>query len=105
MKASQIVKGTVLLMVFGAFATTAFAGSRRYQVRSDERSSDNYEYVMVTGSHIPQKVRVKYVGNLGYADLRVYSRHEIDRTGRPTVEGVLSTDPSLQVRMNNATGN
>ena len=98
MKALQVAKVAGLLLVFGSLMTTAFGGSRP----SRDRSDNSYAYVFVTGSNIPQKIKIKHVGTTTYSDLRVYSRHEIDRTGRTTVEGVLATDPSLQVHMNNA---
>jgi outer membrane cobalamin receptor len=87
---------TGLSLVLVTITSGAFARSLR------DRSDDSYAYVFVTGSHIPQKLKIKHIGTTTYSDLRVYNRHEIDRTGRTTVEGVLATDPSLQVHMNGA---
>ena len=55
------------------------------------------ESVFVTGSNIPQKVRVKAVGTNTTSPMRVYTRAELDRTGRFTTEGQLALDPSVTI--------
>lgn len=56
------------------------------------------KYVFVTGSMIPQKIKVKSIGTATVSPLRVIKRSEIYQSGRYTTEGVLkSEDPSLQV--------
>ncbi len=55
------------------------------------------ELVFVTGSRIPQRIKVSSVGTATYSPLRVIDREEIDRTGRLTTAGVLINEPSLRV--------
>ena len=55
------------------------------------------ESVFVTGSNIPQKVRVKAIGTSTTSPMRVYTRAELDRTGRFTTEGQLALDPSVTI--------
>jgi hypothetical protein len=55
------------------------------------------ETVFVTGSHIPQKVRVKAIGTNTASPVRVYTRAELDRTGRFTTAGQLALDPSVTI--------
>jgi len=55
------------------------------------------ELVFVTGSRIPQRIKVSGVGTATYSPLRVIDREEIDRTGRLTTAGVLINEPSLRV--------
>lgn len=55
------------------------------------------EYVFVTGSRIPQKVKVKSIGTATVSPLSVIKRREIDRSGRFTTEGVIALDPSVRV--------
>ena len=55
------------------------------------------ELVFVTGSRIPQRIKVSRVGMATYSPLRVIDREEIDRTGRLTIAGVLVNEPSLRV--------
>jgi hypothetical protein len=62
-----------------------------------EKSSDNYAYVFVTGSNIPQKVKIKRIGSLTTSPITAYDRDDIHKTGRFTTEEVLRQDPSLKV--------
>jgi len=55
------------------------------------------ELVFVTGSRIPQRIKVSSVGTATYSPLRVIDREEIDRTGRLTTAGVLINEPSVRV--------
>ncbi len=50
------------------------------------------ELVFVTGSRIPKRVQVKAIGTNAVEPLRVYTRAEIDRTGRFTTAGILAQD-------------
>ena len=94
MKASRLITAvTVLTLVAVVSATKASARDRRNHV-NDER----YAYVMVTGSNIPQKVKIKNIGTTTTSPMRNYDRDEIDKTGRFSTEEVLRTDPSLTVR-------
>jgi len=73
---------------------TGVAAQASAQNRSD---NDRYAYVMVTGSNIPQKVKIKPIGTTTVSPIRSYDRREIDQTDRFTTEGVLRQDPSIQV--------
>ena len=53
--------------------------------------------VFVTGSHIPKKVQVKAIGTSTTSPVRVYTRAELDRTGRFTTQGILAQDPSITI--------
>jgi hypothetical protein len=95
MKTSKLVATLVLMLA--VVATGAFASP-------DERSSDRYAYVWVTGSWIPQKVQIKPIGTNGFSAMSNWSRREIDQTGRVTTEGVLAQDPSAHVILSGAGG-
>ena len=62
-----------------------------------DRSGTEYAYVMVTGSLLPQKMKIHRIGTKTASQVRVYDRQEIDRMGRFTTEDVLAEDPSLNV--------
>jgi hypothetical protein len=49
------------------------------------------KYVVLTGSYIPQKVVLRSIGTNTTDPLRIYNRNEIDKTGRVTTEGVLTS--------------
>jgi hypothetical protein len=88
MKTSKLV-GT-LVLISAVIATGAFASP-------NEQSTNGYAYVWVTGSRIPQKVKIKPIGTNTADPLSVWTRREIDQTGRQTTEGVLAQDPFLHV--------
>ena len=88
---SKLVKLAALLLILTVAATEAFANPQGNQ------TGDRYVYVLVTGSRIPQKVKVKPIGTATVSALSVWTRREINRTGRTTTEGVLAQDPSVRV--------
>lgn len=56
------------------------------------------KFVQVTGSLIPQRVKVKSIGTATQSNVRVIDRKEIDATGRYTARDILArTDPSVQI--------
>lgn len=91
MKTPKLIKAGALLLILAVAATEAFANPQ------DERYSDRYAYVFVTGSRIPQKVKIKPIGTNTVSPLSVWTRREINQTGRVTTEGVLAQDPSVRV--------
>ena len=64
-----------------------------------EGKDGKQELVFVTGSRIPQRIQVKAIGTNTMGELRVYTRAEIDRTGRFTAEGILEQDPAVMPRL------
>src|SRR5712691_9488882 len=95
MKSSKLLKGMALILVSAmGLAAVAFAEPPNAQFGD--------KYVFVTGSLIPQKVKIKSIGTATFSPLTVYNRREIDQTGRFTTEGVLARDPSIQVRIRGA---
>ncbi len=65
----------------------AISGSKKY--------GDGTKLVFVTGSRIPQRVKVKAIGTATTSPVRVITREEIDRTGKFTTRGILTQDPSI----------
>jgi len=86
MKTSKLARVGAFLLILAVVATGAFASA-----------SDQYAYVFVTGSQIPQKVKIHPIGTTTASNIRVYDRDEIYKTGRFTTEDVLRLDPSLRV--------
>jgi hypothetical protein len=64
--------------------------SRRKQ-KVEERT------IFVTGSLIPQRVKLEPIGTTTVSPVRIIDRREIDQTGRRTTPGVLVNEPSLHV--------
>ncbi len=97
MKTSKLAKTGALLLILAVATTEAFANPQ-------DQTSDRYVYVWVTGSRIPQKVKVKPVGTTTVSPMSNWSRREIDQTGRVTTEGVLAQDPSVRVILGHGSG-
>jgi outer membrane cobalamin receptor len=87
MKAKLITAAALFALVAGFAVTNASATDRE----------DEYAYVIVTGSNIPQKVKIKPIGTNTASPIRVFDRREIDQTGAFNTEDVLRHDPSIKV--------
>jgi hypothetical protein len=87
-----------IVLVLGIAATAALAQGE-YRVYRD-RDGSHYVYLKVTGSLIPQKVRVTPFSGIvdTTSPLTIWDRERINATGRVTLEGVLAQDPSIQIR-------
>jgi hypothetical protein len=66
-------------------------GSKPVDQQADERT------VFVTGSLIPQRIKLKRIGTTTVSPIRIIDRREIDATGRQTTRGALIADPSVRV--------
>jgi hypothetical protein len=53
--------------------------------------------VFVTGSLIPQRVKLKRIGTTTTSPIRIVDRREIDQTGRRTTSGAFVADPSVRI--------
>ena len=53
--------------------------------------------IFITGSLIPQRVKLQPIGTTTVSPVRIIDRREIDQTGRRTTPGVLINEPSLRV--------
>jgi hypothetical protein len=52
--------------------------------------------IFVTGSLIPQRVKLQPIGTTTVSPVRIIDRREIDQTGRQTTPGALINEPSLR---------
>ena len=88
MKAKLITAAALLALVVGF-------GVRSASARNQD--DDQYAWVTVTGSLMPQKVKIKPIGTTTASPVRIFDRHEIDQTGAFNTEDVLRHDPSLKI--------
>lgn len=59
-------------------------------------NEDEERYVMVTGSLIPQRVKLKSIGTNTPYNVRIYTQQELLSTGRQTAGGALAAlDPAI----------
>jgi hypothetical protein len=85
--------------IAGVIATSLLAGSalggKPVGQVSEQKKQVSEEAVFVTGSLIPQRIKLKRIGTRTFSPIRIIDRREIDQTGRRTTRGVLIADPSL----------
>lgn len=102
MKTYSLAK-VILMSVTGAalFASVAQAAPRvKQKAKSSSVLDQNEEerYVLVTGSNIPQRIKMKSIGSTTPYNLRIYSQRELQSTGRSNVGEALATlEPSLRL--------
>jgi hypothetical protein len=75
---------------------TAFADKPVKQSSQDKKTTDE-RTVFITGSLIPQRIKLKRIGTATVSPIRIIDRREIDETGRRTTPGALISDPSVRV--------
>lgn len=80
--AASILAGTAL-----ADPTTNQTSERKQKERA----------IFITGSLIPQRVKLQPIGTTTVSPIRFIDRHEIDWTGRQTTPGALINDPSVRI--------
>ena len=84
------------LIAAGMLASTAVGDNPADKV-SEQKEHANEKAVFVTGSLIPQRVKLKRIGTTTVSPIRIIDRREVDQTGRQTTRGVLIADPSVRV--------
>lgn len=100
MKTCSLAK-VILMSVAGValLAPVAQAEPRGHAKSSSVLDQNEEErYVLVTGSHIPQRIKMKSIGSTTPYNLRIYSQRELLSTGRSNVgEALAALDPSLRL--------
>ena len=83
-------------MAASMFAGTVLADPA---VKQTSKRKQNVEErtVFVTGSLIPQRVKLRPIGTTTVSPVRIIDRHEIDWTGRFTTPGAFVNEPSVRV--------
>ena len=93
MKKLQLALGLVAVSLVGIASADPLAPA----VEGKKNKDGKEKAVFVTGSRIPKRVTVKAIGTNTTSPVRVYTREEIERTGRFTTEGILAQDPSVTI--------
>jgi hypothetical protein len=82
---------SVLIATSASLADTPVKGSQERNEKLTEKT------VFVTGSLIPQRIKVQRVGTKTVSPIRMIDRAEIDATGRGTTAGAFVNDPSIRI--------
>ena len=91
-----IAKSAVILITISLFAGTVLADPKVKQAPKRKQKVEE-QTVFVTGSLIPQRIKLQPIGTTTVSPLRIIDRHEIDWTGRQTTAGALVNDPSVRI--------
>jgi hypothetical protein len=83
-------------MAASMFAATVLADPTVNQT-SKRKQNVEEQTVFVTGSLIPQRVKLRPIGTTTVSPVRIIDRHEIDWTGRFTTPGAFVNEPSVRV--------
>ena len=83
-------------MAASMFGATGLADPTVNQT-SKRKQNVEEQTVFVTGSLIPQRIKLRPIGTTTVSPLRIIDRHEIDWTGRQTTAGALVNDPSVRI--------
>ena len=78
------------------FAVAVFADPPQKQ-SSDRKRQGDEQLVFVTGSLIPQRVKLHPIATKTLSPVRIIDRREIDQTGRQTTRGAFVNDPSVRI--------
>src|SRR5437899_8661940 len=83
-------------MAASMFAGTVLADPTGNRASKREQKVEE-QTVFVTGSLIPQRIKLRPIGTTTVSPLRIIDRHEIDWTGRQTTAGAFVNDPSVRI--------
>ncbi len=97
MKTLKLALGIAVVSLVGIGIAAADPLAPAVLGQKKDKDAKDDKLVFVTGSRIPKRVQVKAIGTNTVGQLRVYTREEIDRTGRFTTEGILAQDPSITI--------
>ena len=83
-------------MAASMFGATMLADPTVNQT-SKRKQNVEEQTVFVTGSLIPQRVKLQPIGTKTVSPVRIIDRHEIDWTARPTTPGAFINEPSVRI--------
>jgi hypothetical protein len=98
-----LIPSGALLVALTMLSGTLLADSRvrevrEVKVRREQAKEQPKEVtVFVTGSLIPQRIRLEPVTNTTVSQIRNIDRREIDSTGRFVTVGAFVNDPSVRI--------
>jgi len=93
---TPIAKSAAILVATGMFAGTALADTKVKQTSKHDQKVEE-QAVFITGSLIPQRVKVLPIGTLTVSPVRIIDRHQIDWIARPTTPGAFINEPSVRI--------
>jgi hypothetical protein len=93
---TPIAESAAILVATSMFAGTVLADPKVKQAPEHNQKVEE-RTVFVTGSLIPQRVKLRPIGTTTVSPLRIIDRREIDQTGRRTTPGAFVNEPSVRI--------
>ena len=93
---TPIAKTAAILLATSMFVGTVLADPKVKQGSKHNQKVEE-QAVFITGSLIPQRVKVLPIGTLTVSPVRVIDRHQIDWIARPTTPGAFINEPSVRI--------
>ncbi|HWI69385.1 MAG TPA: hypothetical protein VNS88_13610 [Nitrospiraceae bacterium] len=91
-----ISSSVAVLVAISLVAGTALADPNVKQAPKRKQKVEE-RTVFVTGSLIPQRVKLLPIGTKTVSPVRIIDRHEIDWTARQTTPGAFVNEPSVRI--------
>ncbi len=91
-----VFSGAGTLVVASVLAGTVLADPSINQT-SKRKQKVEERAIFITGSLIPQRVKLRPIGTTTVSPIRIIDRREIDQTGRRTTPGAFVNEPSVRV--------
>jgi len=91
-----LISSTATAIIAALFAGTVLADPNVNQASKPKQKVEERS-IFITGSLIPQRVKLEPIGTKTVSPVRIIDRHEIDGTGRRTTAGAFINEPSVRV--------
>jgi hypothetical protein len=93
---TSISSSVAILVATSWFAGTVLADPKIEQAPKRKQKVEE-RTVFVTGSLIPQRVKLQPIGTKTVSPVRIIDRHENDWTARQTTPGAFVNEPSVRI--------
>jgi hypothetical protein len=92
------MKRLILGVTIGALSLGSAMADRLVVGQKDQKDNADYEYVYLTGSHIPQKVLKRNIITVGRdGPVLTIDQREMERNGNQPIADQLSHYPGIQI--------
>ena len=91
-----LISSTATAIIAALFAGTVLADPNINQASKPKQKVEE-QAIFITGSLIPQRVKLEPIGTKTISPVRIIDRHEIDGSGRRTTAGAFINEPSVRV--------
>jgi outer membrane receptor for Fe3+-dicitrate len=92
------MKRLILGVTIGALSLGSAMADRPVVGQKDQRDNADYEYVYLTGSHIPQRVLKRNIITIGKdGPVLTIDQREMERNGNQPIADQLARYPGIQI--------